>query len=73
MYDHYKANYEALKAELATAENDADKERIRKDMESLVSNITESGKNLLSWIEEWENSVADAVDAAAERLGKFTS
>lgn len=69
------ANYAERSADLqnalANAQNETDIARIKDSMLELQSNTLASAEALLDWIDEVENMVPDAVDAARERFDQF--
>jgi hypothetical protein len=48
-------------------------EDTREAMKNLISEIINSGGNLLDWIDYWENMVPEAINAARERFDQFTN
>jgi hypothetical protein len=73
MIEQYKDTYAEYEELLANAANETDKASILSDIKELQGDIISCGESLLSWIEEIETMLPDALDAASERLSLFTN
>jgi predicted RNase H-like nuclease (RuvC/YqgF family) len=73
MIEQYKDTYAEYEELLASVTNETDKASILSDIKELQGDIISCGESLLSWIEEIETMLPDALDAASERLSLFTN
>ena len=73
MYDTYLQQYNELKDYWANDDSYSSMEDTREAMKNLISEIINSGGNLLDWIDYWENMVPEAINAARERFDQFTN
>lgn len=68
----YQEEWDSLKALYESTTDDADRQAIMDEIQSLQGNIVDSAKAIAEWANSIEDIVPDAVEAASERFAAFT-
>lgn len=68
----YQEKWDSLKKLYESTTDDADRQAIMDEIQSLQGNIVDSAKAIAEWANSIEDIVPDAVDAASERFAAFT-
>lgn len=68
----YQEEWNSLKKLYESTTDDADRQAIMDEIQSLQGNIVDSAKAIAEWANSIEDIVPDAVDAASERFAAFT-
>lgn len=69
---NYQEEWNSLKKLYESTTDDADRQAIMDEIQSLQGNIVDSAKAIAEWANSIEDIVPDAVDAASERFAAFT-